>query len=248
MPVLLGFLRRCERGSSEQYLALLVLNNISIPTDNKRLIAMDHGGAHLLSRLLCIDPSCHLMAIVLVNLSFADADLRRELVAPSSSVQLVDALSYTLLMATLTPEEHAARPPLIDPNDHTIKYMGRTGAEEINLSPRKLLAAALSEDRKYRPSLVDRPYPEAGLAVFDSGHLMYAETARWCLCALKNLTRPSKDPLAAHALMETSIVPLILKFVTVSGSDDDNDVKWHCGWNRKRWCQCQNRRSGSGRR
>ena len=181
---------------------------------------MDHGGAHLLSRLLCIDPSCHLMAIVLVNLSFADADLRRELVAPSSSVQLVDALSYTLLMATLTPEEHAARPPLIDPNDHTIKYMGRTGAEEINLSPRKLLAAALSEDRKYRPSLVDRPYPEAGLAAFDSGHLMYSETARWCLCALKNLTRPSKDPLAAHALMETSIVPLILKFVTVTGLDD----------------------------
>ena len=37
VPVLLGFLRRCERGSSEQYLALLVLNNISIPTDNKRV-------------------------------------------------------------------------------------------------------------------------------------------------------------------------------------------------------------------
>ena len=37
VPVLLGFLRRCERGSSEQYLALLVLNNISIPSDNKRV-------------------------------------------------------------------------------------------------------------------------------------------------------------------------------------------------------------------
>ena len=37
VPVLLSFLRRCERGSSEQYLALLVLNNISIPSDNKRV-------------------------------------------------------------------------------------------------------------------------------------------------------------------------------------------------------------------
>ena len=37
VPALLGFLRRCERGSSEQYLALLVLNNISIPSDNKRV-------------------------------------------------------------------------------------------------------------------------------------------------------------------------------------------------------------------
>lgn len=37
VPVLLNFLRRCERGSSEQYLALLVLNNISIPSDNKRV-------------------------------------------------------------------------------------------------------------------------------------------------------------------------------------------------------------------
>eukprot|EP00957_Ditylum_brightwellii_P086039 6545641-Ditylum_brightwellii.AAC.1 len=36
VPVLLDFLRRCERSSSEQYLALLVLNNISIPSENKR--------------------------------------------------------------------------------------------------------------------------------------------------------------------------------------------------------------------
>jgi len=242
VPVLLSFLRRCERGSSEQYLALLVLNNISIPSDNKRLVAMDYGGAHLLSRLLCIDPSCHLMAIILVNLSFADADLRRELVAPSSPVQLVDALSYTLLMSTLTPEEHEGRPPLIDPDDHNIKFMGKTGGEEINLSPRKLLAAAMTEDRKYRPTLTDLDYnsgaaaggasasagvgadgASTGLALFDSNNLMYAETARWCLCALKNLTRPSKDPLAAHALMDTAIVPLILKAVAVGSGSGSSD-------------------------
>ena len=37
VPALLEFLNRCDRGSSEQYLTLLVLNNISIPTENKRV-------------------------------------------------------------------------------------------------------------------------------------------------------------------------------------------------------------------
>lgn len=37
VPTLLDFLCQCEKGSSEQYLALLVLNNISIPTENKRV-------------------------------------------------------------------------------------------------------------------------------------------------------------------------------------------------------------------
>lgn len=37
VPVLLDFLNRCARGSSEQYLALLVINNVSIPSENKRV-------------------------------------------------------------------------------------------------------------------------------------------------------------------------------------------------------------------
>jgi hypothetical protein len=37
VPALLSFLNRCNRGSSEQYLTLLVLNNISIPSENKRV-------------------------------------------------------------------------------------------------------------------------------------------------------------------------------------------------------------------
>jgi hypothetical protein len=37
VPTLLTFLQSSERGSSEQYLTLLVLNNISIPAQNKRV-------------------------------------------------------------------------------------------------------------------------------------------------------------------------------------------------------------------
>jgi hypothetical protein len=37
VPTILDFMQRCEIGSSEQYLTLLVLNNISIPRENKRV-------------------------------------------------------------------------------------------------------------------------------------------------------------------------------------------------------------------
>ena len=62
-------------------------------------IAIEHGGAKVLSRLLCEDPSCHLLAIILVNLTFADGELRRELVSSHWDVQLVEALSYALLVS-----------------------------------------------------------------------------------------------------------------------------------------------------
>lgn len=42
-PALLDFLQRCEQGSSEQYLALLVLNNISIPTENKQVMNTENS-------------------------------------------------------------------------------------------------------------------------------------------------------------------------------------------------------------
>ncbi len=79
IPALLSFLRRCPRDSSEQYLSLLVLNNLFIPRENKRIIALDCGGARVLGRMLCEDPGCHLLAIVLVNLTFGDEALNRDL-------------------------------------------------------------------------------------------------------------------------------------------------------------------------
>ena len=51
-----------------------------------------------MSRMLCEDPSCHLLAIILVNLTFADGDLRRELIKSDPSIQLVEALSFALLV------------------------------------------------------------------------------------------------------------------------------------------------------
>ena len=40
VPVLLQFLNRCQPNSSEQHMTLLVLNNISIPLENKQVRSM----------------------------------------------------------------------------------------------------------------------------------------------------------------------------------------------------------------
>mmetsp|Transcript_17350 Transcript_17350/g.34901 ORF Transcript_17350/g.34901 Transcript_17350/m.34901 type:complete len:630 (-) Transcript_17350:2328-4217(-) len=105
IPTLLSFLRRCRRDSSEQYLALLVLNNVSIPPENKRPIALTHGGLKTLGRMLCDDPGCHLLVIILVNLTFSDVAVRKDFLCGVGGVggadgMLVDSLAYALLVSS----------------------------------------------------------------------------------------------------------------------------------------------------
>lgn len=96
VPTIIKFLQRCKPNSSEQYLALLVLNNISIPLENKGIIAIDNKGAYILSRMLCCYPNCSLIAIILVNLSFCESSLRMKLVGKNSDIQLVEAFTFAL--------------------------------------------------------------------------------------------------------------------------------------------------------
>eukprot|EP00571_Detonula_confervacea_P000523 CAMPEP_0172316808 /NCGR_PEP_ID=MMETSP1058-20130122/29570_1 /TAXON_ID=83371 /ORGANISM="Detonula confervacea, Strain CCMP 353" /LENGTH=366 /DNA_ID=CAMNT_0013031217 /DNA_START=75 /DNA_END=1172 /DNA_ORIENTATION=- len=84
IPVLLAFLQRCPSNSSIQHLTLLVLNNLSIPTDNKRLIALEYGGAKMLGRLLSKDQECPMLVIIIVNLAFGDE--RYPLVDPEDPI------------------------------------------------------------------------------------------------------------------------------------------------------------------
>lgn len=72
IPALLAFIQRCPMGSSANRLALLVLNNLSIPNENKRTIALDCGGVKVLNRLLRQDPGCEMLLIIIVQLTFGD--------------------------------------------------------------------------------------------------------------------------------------------------------------------------------
>lgn len=108
IPTLLTFLQRCPRDSSEQYLSLLVLNNLSIPMENKCLVALECGAANVLGRMLMEDVGCHLLVIIIVNLTFCDVDVRKSLLlgdsngsSGGSEVQLIDCLAYALMVSCL---------------------------------------------------------------------------------------------------------------------------------------------------
>mmetsp|Transcript_2329 Transcript_2329/g.5088 ORF Transcript_2329/g.5088 Transcript_2329/m.5088 type:complete len:1009 (-) Transcript_2329:214-3240(-) len=256
VPALLSFLKRCPRDSSEQYLTLLVLNNLSIPTQNKRLIGLEFGGAKTLGRLLCEDPGCHLLVIIIVNLTFGDEKLNRDLLTMSGTssqrvrdedsrkeqsflscggdVQLIDSLSYALLLASLTTEQLSTLGPI-----------PLTSPEGIPHTPRKLLSLLFSLlERKLgiryqrngntSPANEEDDLPPLSLG---SDDCPFPETARWCLSALKNLTRPGKlsssnleaaennseemgfltnkdaSAVAAHAILDAGIMPLLLRIL-----------------------------------
>jgi len=204
IPVLLDFLRRCEAESNEQYLTLLVLNNLSIPPENKRLIALEYDAARSLCRLLCEDPSCHLIAIVLVNLTFAESELRRALVSFEADIEILESLAFALRVSSLTQAEYEHRQPLVE-NDPLNRK-----------TPRELLQFLLAEDKNQLSASDPRRRMADGPPVLPPAEKqLFPETARWALSAIKNLTRPSRDLTAAHTLIELGIVPHILRFIVV---------------------------------
>lgn len=51
--------------------------------------------------------------------------------------------------------------------------------------------------------------------LFHQENIAYPETARWCLSGMKNLSRPSKDPVAALTLIQCGALDAILKILTI---------------------------------
>lgn len=217
VPVLLRFLRHVQRGSSVESFTLLVLNNISCPPDNKRDIALKHDGARILGRLLCENPSCHLMAIVLVNLTFADAEVRKDMVDEDSNTYLLESLAFCALVASYSREEY---------DESRSKPATRYGVNDSR-TPAELLTVALENDalrRKRSASLLSCSQ--------ESSRQVYPDTAHWALCALKNLTRPSMYVNAAHSLIKTGYLPHLMRFVRVERNLEEksylNDPRtWH---------------------
>lgn len=164
------------------------------------MIALQDGGSKIFARLLCEDPSSHLMAIILVNLTFCEYELRRELANPK--LELVNSLSYALKLSAMTQVAF---------ENHT------TLDEEQSVS--KELSDLIQEELQLEPATSD-VVAEAPLNPSDQ---VYPETARWCLAALKNLTRPSKNGQAAVSLVKSGIVPLIMKMITIGSEDDEED-------------------------
>lgn len=153
------------------------------------------------------------MAIIIVNVTFADSELRKELVAPH--VELIESLCFALRVASLTQEEYDVRQPLTVADEHA------------HYTPGELLAVVMEEDFRLRPALGEldaNHYLGSHGVLIDPAQQIFPETARWCLSALKNLSRPSKDPTAANGLVKTGILILIMRFITIASTVDSENT------------------------
>lgn len=190
-----------------------------------QVIALDHGGAKVLAKLLCEDPSCHLLAIVLVNLSFSDMELRRQLLSSGDignddtndnlndrPIALVESLAFALRVASLTTEEYHARIATIEEccSNTNDAY---TAADRLSI--------LMAEDQRLRQeegqqqqTHQQRHFSKIPPMIPPSQQL-YPETTRWCLSALRNLTRPCQNANAAHVLIRSSAYAVILQFIAI---------------------------------
>lgn len=170
----------------------------------------------MFATLLCNDPSCHLMAIILVNLTFADPDLRRELVSVEPGVGLIESLSFALRVASLTPAEYEARRTIL------------RECLQSDISTAHRLAMFMAEDQRLRPVKTAIGFRQGQIEdvdTIDPSYQLFPETARWCLTAIKNLTRPCKDATAAHILIKSGIFSLILRYIAIPSGCDFNESR-----------------------
>jgi hypothetical protein len=210
------------------YLALLVLNNICIPAENKRYVAIHCHGVQIICHLLCFDPSCRMIAIVLVNLTFGtNTQFQQDLMFQRSmndahpiDTELLSSLAYALCVASLTKEEYVVRQRLfasISLSDLEWNFDQCTIHVSHKSKRQDQLNALLAFDLC---NACASPWP-------DPSRQMFPDTARWCICALHHLTRPilqhhPSKPTEIHAsystamaLIRTGIVSHLLRCIRV---------------------------------
>jgi hypothetical protein len=165
-----------------------------------QVIGMKHEGVQLLSRLLCSDPSCHLIAIILVNLSFTDTEGRKELLSAKSGTGLIESLAFALRLSSLTPEEYNVREPFFE------------GLQD-EMSPLQRLLMFMAEDERIRSGQSRRG--DKRERMIDLKNQKFPETARWCLTAIKNLSRPCQDSSVAQVLAQSKVLDIIFRYITI---------------------------------
>ena len=124
----------------------------------------------------------------------------------------MEALSYALRVATMSPNE-------LNATEFVLELERGNHMSKRKDGPRDLLEGLDHEDTgRYD----DGRGGGGGSQGFDASDLLYPETARWVLCALKNLTRPGRegDDNAARSLMNAGILDYILRIVNVGTEND----------------------------
>jgi hypothetical protein len=204
VPLLLHLLADlCPPKTHAHNLALVVLNNLSTETENQRYIALDCNAVGILCQLLCEDPSCHLMAICLVNLSFCSAAIRQDWVTANKKVQWMQTLTYCIRVGSMTWEEYH----LVQPFLEEASPIRRTPAEYLSIlqADRRTPSSPITSSNRKRlhetlPAKEEQLFPE---------------TVRWCLCILKNLTRPHPKVNVSDLVFSSGVIPFLFQCITL---------------------------------
>lgn len=203
VPLLLHFVWNsvCQPKSHAHSLTLVLLNNLSTEAENQRFIGLDCGGIRILSQLLCEEPSCHLLAICLVNLSFSSVALRRDWVAMNKDLRWMEALTFAIRVGSMTRDEyHLVQPFLEETSPH-------------RRSPAEHLAILRADDRNRSRS--EWSCFQVHETLPPSGDQLFPETVRWCLCVLKNLSRPHPEIMISKMIFQSGIVPFLFQCITI---------------------------------
>ena len=207
VPLLLRLLVDiCPPKSHAHNLTLVLLNNLSTEAENQRFIALECGAVKILAQLLCEDPSCYLMAICLVNLSFSSVQIRKDWVAQNRELQWMQAITFCIRVGSMTRDEyHLVQPFLEETALHR-----RTPAEYLAIlqADRKRVRSAGSAASGGGCFQIHQTLPPADEQLFP-------DTVRWCLCILKNLSRPSPEVNIAGLVFRSGIVPFLFQCVTL---------------------------------
>ena len=162
------------------------------------MIARKKDGLKNISEMLVDSPSCHLLAVILVNLT----NIKGQAVSSiSQTIELVDSLLFALRVSSLTKAEYEARIGVIEECNSLIDY-----------SPSHRLIVLMAEDQRLRPFSKQAIVQEK---------LLFPETAKWCLSAIHNLTKTTtsnNENDVGDRLIKSGCLVLILQFVTVFAS------------------------------
>eukprot|EP00977_Amphora_coffeiformis_P002871 scaffold538_cov166-Amphora_coffeaeformis.AAC.13 len=203
VPLLLNLVSVvCQTKSHTHSLILVLLNNLSTEAENQRFVALDCGAVKLLCQMLCEDPSCHLIAVCLVNLSFSNVAIRRDWVGLNKDIHWMQALTFCIRVGSMTREEyHLVQPFLEEAAPHRrspSEYLGILQAGQRTRSTSS--QSACFQIHQTLPAPEDRLFPE---------------TVRWCLCILKNLSRPHVEVNISDLVFASGIVPFLFQCVTL---------------------------------
>jgi hypothetical protein len=130
-----------------------------------------------------------------VNLPFADTQLRSELVSLESDTGLMESLAFALRVASMTPENYHVIGPILEQ------------ALQDEMAPQERLSVLVTEE--------ERSFSAKSRKI-DVNNQKFPETARWCLTAMKNLSKPSENTIVPQVLIRSKTMNIILQYIAIS--------------------------------